>query len=104
MAAKSGVSLALVTTHPIQYHAPWFRALASRPEIDLEVLFCHRATHVDQARAGFGVEFEWDLPLLDGYPHRFLRNASRKPGLGRFGGMDSPELTRLIADKRYDAV
>ena len=25
--------LAIVATHPIQYHAPWFRALATRPEL-----------------------------------------------------------------------
>jgi glycosyltransferase involved in cell wall biosynthesis len=96
--------LAIVSTHPIQYHAPWFRALARRPELDLEVLYCHRANSADQARAGFGVEFEWDVPLLDGYRNTFLQNVASKPGLGSFAGLDTPELSRLIHRGRYDAV
>ena len=31
--------------------------MAEQPGLDLEVLYCHRATAVDQATAGFGVEF-----------------------------------------------
>jgi glycosyltransferase involved in cell wall biosynthesis len=96
--------LAIVSTHPIQYHTPWFRALAARPEIDLDVLYCHRATALDQGRAGFGVEFEWDVPLLDGYPHSFLHNVAANPGLGNFRGLDTPELSGRIATGHYDAV
>jgi glycosyltransferase involved in cell wall biosynthesis len=96
--------LAIVTTHPIQYHAPWFRALADQPKLELDVLYCHRATGLDQGKAGFGVEFEWDVPLLDGYPHSFLANVATKPGLGSFGGLDTPELSHRIARGRYDAV
>lgn len=57
--------LAVVVSHPIQYYVPWYRARARVS--DLEVFFCHRQDAADQAAAGFGVEFEWDLPLLDGY-------------------------------------
>ena len=71
--------LAIVSTHPIQYQSPWYRAMAREPDLELEVLFCHQETAKDQARAGFGVEFAWDLPLLDGYPHRFLKNVAREP-------------------------
>jgi glycosyltransferase involved in cell wall biosynthesis len=95
--------LAIVSTHPIQYHSPWFRALAARPEIDLDVLYCHRTTSLDQG-AGFGVEFNWDVPLLDGYPHSFLRNVAARPGHGGFGGFDTPELSDRIGSGRYDAV
>ncbi len=69
--------VAFVTTHPIQYHAPWFRALAAEPRLDFEVLYCHNATSDEQAGAGFGVRFDWDVPLLDGYEHRFLRNVAK---------------------------
>jgi glycosyltransferase involved in cell wall biosynthesis len=96
--------LAVVTTHPIQYQAPWFRGLAENPEIDLEVLYCHRATPQDQASAGFDVEFDWDVSLLDGYPHRFLRNVARKPSVNGFAGLDTPEISDIVKAENFDAV
>jgi glycosyltransferase involved in cell wall biosynthesis len=96
--------LAILTTHPIQYQTPWFRALAEHPEIDLEVLYCHRATPQDQASAGFNVEFDWDVSLLDGYPHRFLRNVARKPSLNGFAGLDTPEIASIVKEENFDAV
>jgi glycosyltransferase involved in cell wall biosynthesis len=96
--------LAIVATHPIQYQAPWFRALAERPEIDLEVLYCHRATPQEQASAGFSVEFDWDVSLLDGYSHRFLRNVARKPSLNGFGGLDTPEISDIVKAGKFDTV
>src|SRR5712692_456095 len=96
--------LALVATHPIQYHAPWFRVLAKHAEIDLEVLYCHRATPQEQASAGFNVEFDWDVSLLDGYPHRFLRNVARKPSLHSFAGLDTPEIAAIVNEENFDAV
>ena len=70
--------LAIVASHPIQYQAPLFRALAKR--VDLDVFFSHKASRQDQARAGYGVEFEWDIDLVSGYRHEFLANVSKKPG------------------------
>lgn len=94
--------LAVVVTHPIQYLAPLYRELTKRAEI--EVLFCHRQDAKGQAAAGFGVEFEWDLPLETGYPHRWLRNTSRKPTLGSFWGTNAPDLRTLLTKQNYDAV
>jgi len=96
--------LIILSTHPIQYHSPWFRVLASHPEIDLEVWFCHQASPKEQAAAGFGVEFDWDRSLLNGYPHRFLNNVSATPGVNSYAGLDTPELNQLIASEEPDAV
>lgn len=96
--------LAIVTTHPVQYHAPWFRALSQQPELDLTVLYCHRATPEQQAAAGFGVPFDWDVPLLDGYCHRFLKNIAPREYTGSFRGLDTPEIREIIADRQFDAV
>lgn len=96
--------LGIVVTHPVQYQAPWFRALAASPGIDLEVLFGHRAEPREQAEAGFGVEFEWDEPLLGGYSHRFLRNSAAHPSVNRFSGVDSTEIAEVIRKSRFDAV
>lgn len=97
-------NLAILTTHPIQYHAPWFRGLAAHPDLRIHVYFCHKATPQEQARAGFGVEFDWDIDLLDGYPHTFLKNVAKPAGHGRFGGFDTPEISRIIRARQYDAV
>lgn len=96
--------LAIVSTHPIQYQAPWFRALAQHPEIDLEVLFCHRAKPQEQGDAGFNVEFDWDVPLLDGYRHRFMQNVARQPSLNGFAGLDTPEIGDIVKSGKFDAV
>ena len=96
--------LAIVTTHPIQYHAAWFRALAAHPHIDLHVFFCHQATPKEQSAAGFGVEFDWDISLLDGYPYRFLKNEAAQPTLNEFYGLDTPEIRNLIEEEKFDAV
>jgi glycosyltransferase involved in cell wall biosynthesis len=100
----SSKRLAIISTHPIQYHTPWFRALAKHTDIDLEVFYCHRATPREQASAGFSVEFDWDVSLLDGYSHRFLRNVARKPSLNGFAGLDTPEVSDIVKAENFDAV
>ncbi len=86
--------LGILTSHPIQYQAPWFRALAK--EVDLQVFFAHRQSAAEQGKAGFGVAFEWDVDLLSGYKHRFLKNVSRHPGVDRYDGCDTPEIADII--------
>jgi len=76
--------LAVVSSHPIQYHAPWYQQLARHPELDLHVFFCRRATPQQQADAGFGVDFEWDVPLLEGYAHSFLDDGAVDQRLATF--------------------
>jgi glycosyltransferase involved in cell wall biosynthesis len=94
--------LAVVASHPIQYHAPLFGELAK--QIDLTVFFAHRATPADQALAGFGVGFDWDIDLLSNYEHIFLRNVAREPGLITFAGCDTPGIGAQLSEGRFDAV
>jgi glycosyltransferase involved in cell wall biosynthesis len=94
--------LAVIASHPIQYYTPIFRELAHR--LDLKVFFAHRATPDDQAMAGFGVTFDWDIDLLSGYDHVFLRNVAKRPALTRFSGCDTPEIRRRLAEGPFDAV
>jgi glycosyltransferase involved in cell wall biosynthesis len=67
-------------THPIQYQAPWFRALAREAAIELSVLFIQQPTAAQQGQ-GFGLAFEWDVPLLEGYRWQMV------PGLRGRGGL-----------------
>src|SRR5258708_25968442 len=94
--------LAVVASHAIQYHAPLFRALSSL--LDLTVFFAHRATQLDQARAGFGVDFDWDIDLFSGYESFFLRNVAKYPSVDRFAGCDTPEIGARLAKGAFDAV
>ncbi len=82
----------------------WFRKLAGEPNIELQVFYCHDATAKEQADAGFGVEFNWDVSLLEGYPNRFLKNVAPKPGIGGFSGLDTPEIQEIVGKERFDAV
>src|SRR5687768_15584731 len=93
--------IAVVTSHPIQYQAPWFQALARR--LDLVVFFAHRQDARGQAAAGFGHEFEWDLPLLEGYDHEWLHNVAARPSVDVFSGCDTPEVLDRLAVGRFDA-
>src|SRR3954471_4092901 len=93
--------LGVLASHPIQYQAPLFRELAKR--LDLKVFFAHRQTAQQQAEAGFGTAFDWDVDLLSGYAHMFLENRAPRPGVGRFLGCDTPEVANRIATGRFDA-
>lgn len=93
--------IGFLISHPIQYYAPIFRALATR--CDLTVFFAHRQTAKQQAEIGYGVAFDWDVDLLSGYESRFLTNVSRQPSTSRFGGCNTPEIAARIAEGHFDA-
>ena len=94
--------LAIVASHPIQYQAPLFRELARR--LDVTVFFAHRANKSDQAEAGFGVDFDWDVDLLSGYRQKFLENVSRRPGLEHFTGCDTPSIRQELLHGQFDGL
>lgn len=93
--------IGFLISHPIQYYAPIFRALAAR--CDLTVFFAHRQTAEQQAEIGYGVAFDWDVDLLSGYESHFLTNVSRQPSTSRFGGCNTPEIADRIAEGHFDA-
>ena len=64
--------LAVIATHPIQYQAPVWRALAVRDDVALQVFFSSDiGAHVYHDRE-FGREIKWDVPVVEGYSHTFL--------------------------------
>jgi glycosyltransferase involved in cell wall biosynthesis len=72
------MKLAVIASHPIQYQAPLYRELAQ--QCDLQVWFGHVPGAQEQGR-GFGIPFQWDLPLRDGYNSAlFAENFSRRGG------------------------
>jgi glycosyltransferase involved in cell wall biosynthesis len=93
--------LGILATHPIQYYVPWYRQLTRYAEVD--VFFAHRQSPREQGLAGFGVPFDWDVPMLEGYNWRFLSNQARRPNVSTFFGCDTPEIDDVIRDGEYDA-
>ena len=91
-----------MTTHPIQYQVPVFRHLAQQPGLDFTVFYAQIPDPVMQG-AEFNVPFEWDLPLLEGYNYRVLKNVARQPGVMTFSGCDTPEIADFIRKERFDA-
>jgi glycosyltransferase involved in cell wall biosynthesis len=78
--------LVILTSHPIQYQAPVWRALADVGSISFEVWFL--TDHAVKATYDreFGQSFAWDRNLLEGYKYRFL---PIRPGwrMDRFRGI-----------------
>jgi glycosyltransferase involved in cell wall biosynthesis len=71
------IKLLIVVSHPIQYFVPVFKNLAARAELDLLVIYHHRAGLDKYHDPGFGQAVQWDIPLLDGYKYEFLSTAHR---------------------------
>ncbi|WP_182864977.1 glycosyltransferase family 4 protein [Rhodopirellula sp. JC639] len=97
------MKLAFLTTHPIQYQVPVFRQLAAESGIDFQVLFC-TIPNAAQQGAEFGVEFQWDIPLLEGYRYHVLENVAKNPGLMHFAGCDTPGVGECLREHSFDAV
>ena len=77
--------IAYALTHPIQYQVPLIRHLRAGG-IDLEVVYATDITARGYQDAGFGTRVTWDVPLLEGYPHRVLfPDAPLPSGLRAFG-------------------
>ena len=89
--------LAIITTHPIQYNAPLFKMLQERGNVDLKVFYTWSQIEKEKKfDPGFGINIDWDIPLLDGYNYCFSENISKNPSSGSFFGIDNPNLIEEI--------
>ena len=94
--------VAVVSTHPIQYHTPWFREL-SRQNLELKVYYALLPDERQQG-VGFGEAFAWDIPLLDGYEWELIPNKKPAPNLQGFFGCSTPEIHKILAKAKPDAL
>lgn len=94
--------LVVFTTHPIQYQAPWFRALAAEPGIDLLVAFSQIPDATEQG-IGFGRKLEWDIPLRDGYRSIVLDSRRLPKMVPQFTQRYARGITKVLDDFRPDA-
>jgi len=85
--------LAIITTHPIQYHAPVFKLWSQRGIIDIKVFYTWGEDVLkDKYDPGFGKVITWDIPLLDGYDYMMVKNTSSTPGSHHHNGIINPTL------------
>lgn len=96
--------VAILTSHPIQHQAPLFQKLAKRPEIDLTVYFCWDfGFRKESYDSEMGRKLKWDIPLVEGYNYKFLKNFSLRPSSG-FWGQINPGIIKELIENKYDAV
>lgn len=68
----------MVETHPVQYHAPVYRAVQTNYGIPVTVVYGSDHSVVGYRDEEFGAEFAWDTNLLEGYESRFLTRGQRE--------------------------
>ncbi|MBI4525313.1 MAG: glycosyltransferase [Deltaproteobacteria bacterium] len=104
--AKLGVphTLAILTTHPIQYQVPIWQELARRNQIDFEVWYLSDHGSRPSIDPGFTRTFQWDLPMLDGYPYRFLDTRPHPADITSVRGARLGSLATLFRDRSVTAL
>ncbi|MBD3760737.1 glycosyltransferase family 4 protein [Rhizorhabdus sp.] len=95
--------LAVVVSHPIQYYAPYYRAIAAEGSVEIKAFFCSRFGIDNMIDPGMGVEIAWKADLLGGYDHEFLPEAPDIKGFA-FREMDNPSITARLSEYNPDVV
>ena len=96
--------LAIITSHPIQYYAPWFRYLAETTDFFIKVFYLWDFGVNQQMDRSFKQLIQWDISLLTGYEYEFVPNVSSEPGTHHFWGLQNPSLLAQVSIYNPDAV
>ncbi len=96
------MKIAIIATHPIQYHIPWFQRLAKQEQIELKVFYALLPSPEDQG-VGFNIPFAWDIPMLEGYDWAIIPNRRKSPSLRGFFASSTPAIKSLLAEFKPDA-
>ena len=100
---KSRVRLAVLVSHPIQHFAPWHRELAKLPEVELKVFFYTNWGISGTRDPGFNTDLTWDVPLLDGYDHEFLKQKNPREDMNTLA-VDNPGVSQALDNFQPDVV
>jgi glycosyltransferase involved in cell wall biosynthesis len=96
--------LAIITTHPIQYNAPFFKLLTERGKVQLKVFYTWPQAIDGFDDPDFGKQIQWDIPLLEGYDWEAVENVSKKPSSKKWSGIDCPDLIERMKIYQPDAM
>ena len=84
--------LAILTTHPIQYQVPIWKALAERGNVPFKVYYMSDQGLAARYDPGFGRQLAWDIDLVGGYEHEFIQVKT---------GQDQGSFWWLRLDRRF---
>ena len=97
------IRLAIISSHPIQYNAPFFSVLSDYDGLDVKTFYSWKGP-VEQVDPEFGEKITWDIPLLAGYEYCFVENKAVDPGSHHFFGLDNPNMISMIKNWQADAI
>ena len=95
-------SIAIFTTHPIQYQAPLFKYLSQKKNIDLNIFFASdQGINKKKVDTGFTKKFAWNINLLNGYKYKFIGDNNVK--VSSFF-LRSKNIKRIISDSNFQVI
>lgn len=94
--------LAILNTHPIQYFAPLYKRLANEHNIELTVLYCSHWGVNEYIDPQFNTVVKWDIPLLEGYNYKFLKNLRKTEDVNKFFNLINLEIINDLIKNKYD--
>lgn len=96
--------LGVVFTHPTQHHGPLWKKLSEHSDIAIKVLYLCKENQLIGDRLLGGNSQPWDVDLLSGYEHIFLKDLLGKIPTEQKKRAISLGLITQITRKNFDAV
>ena len=85
--------------HPVQYHVGIYREIAKNNNLDFKVIYEDdiglKPIYVEE----FKKEIKWDIDLISGYPHEFMKNYSSEERGGFLSRVNFSIFKKILVDK-----
>jgi glycosyltransferase involved in cell wall biosynthesis len=91
--------LAVIETHPVQYHAPVYREIQAKFAIPVTAIYGSDFSVAGYHDREFGASFKWDTDLLSGYRSIFLSHSSNGDKLRPVSSVGLRRTLRELAPK-----
>ena len=91
-------------THPVQYRVQIYQALAGIDSVDLKVVYSNNSSVIGRMDQEFGVKIAWDIPLEEGYAHRYVSTALPDTRIPDFFQFEHRGVGRIVREERPDVV
>ena len=103
MKEEKKYKIGFLVSHPIQYFSPLFKKITALKNVELTVYYCSKGGDKNIYDQGFGKNIKWDIPLLEGYRYKFLKNYSFSPTIFKTPtGLINLGISKEIFREKYD--
>jgi glycosyltransferase involved in cell wall biosynthesis len=96
------IKISFLLSHPIQYFAPLLQSLGKEKELDFKVYYCSDHGVSQKIDKEFGRVVAWDIPILEGYQHEFIKNSSTNPSVTNFWGLINFDIFKKLKKDKPD--